>query len=170
MAEDDQLTSGDARERVAALSTTLRRAQLAGQLGQQYGGARDLYDALGYQKNLNYADYWTQYSRQDIARAVIDRPVRATWRGGVSLVETTDESEGRNNTPLEQAFQDAWKRTGLSDKLPRVDRLTALGRYGVLLLGLDDVSQEDDFREEIQPNAELVYVKPFGEGSATIGQ
>lgn len=67
-------------------SMVVARANLAARLGQQYGGERDIYQALGYKLKLDWSDYWTQYSRQDIAKAIIDRPVKATWQGQLELI------------------------------------------------------------------------------------
>jgi hypothetical protein len=141
------------------------RASLAAQLGQQYGGDRDIYQALGYKRDLTYADYWTQYSRQDIAKAIIDRPVKATWQGQLELIE----SEDADKTVFEQAWYDLNKKLKLRSLLARVDRLTGIGRYGVLLLGLDDVTTQEDFLKPVNGGArQLLYVKPFGEFSAKI--
>ena len=146
-------------------SMIVARANLAANLGQQYGGDRDVYQALGYKLQLNYADYWTQYSRQDIAKAIIDRPVKATWQGQLELIE----SEDAQKTVFEQAWYDLNKRLKLRSLLARVDRLTGIGRYGVLLLGLDDVANQEGFLKPVSAGArKLLYVKPFGEESAKI--
>jgi len=146
-------------------SMIVARAELAAALGQQYGSSRDVYQALGYKKTLSWSDYWAQYSRQDIAKAVIDRPVKATWQGQLELIET-EEAE---KTPFEQAWFDLNKRLKLRSLLARVDRLTGIGRYGVLLLGLDDAKSIEDFAKPVaKGKRKLVYVKPFGEESAKI--
>jgi len=154
-----------AQQRIQALNEIVSRAKLAAKLGEHYGGNRDVYEALGYKDNLTYFDFATQHSRQDIAKAVIDRPVNATWRGGVSLLESVEDDE----TPLEQAWDELYQGLRLDQKLPRLDRLAGLGRFGVLLLGLDDVQDSIQFREPVQSTGRrLLYVKPFGEGSASV--
>lgn len=146
-------------------SMIVARAQLASNLGMQYGTERDIYQALGYKLNLTYQDYWNQYSRQDIAKAIIDRPVRATWQGQLELIE----SEDAEKTPFEKAWNDLNKRLKLRSLLSRVDRLTGIGRYGVLLLGLDDVSNIEGFLNPVKTGTrKLAYVKPFSEDSAKI--
>jgi len=146
-------------------SMIVARAQLATSLGYQYGANRDLYQALGYSRSLEWKDYWSQYSRQDIAKAIIDRPVKATWQGQLELIE----SEDADRTPFEQAWFDLNKRLKLRSLLARVDRLTGIGRYGILLLGLDDVSSSEGFVRPVKAGMrKLVYVKPFGEDSAKI--
>jgi hypothetical protein len=101
-----------------------------------------------------------------MAKAIIDRPVKATWQGQLELVE----SQETDKTPFEQAWYDLNKRLSLRSFLSRVDRLTGIGRYGVLLLGLDDVKDQEGFMKPVKDDGkrQLLYVKPFGEYSAKI--
>jgi hypothetical protein len=136
-------------------------------LGQQYGGNRDVYEALGYPLEPNYTDYSTRYTRQDIAKAIIDRPVDATWRGGFEVYEADDDRE----TEFEKAWAELSDRLGLRSVFRRLDKLTGLGKYGVLLLGYDDVSSTQSLAQEVSPTSRrLVYVRPLGEGSAEIAE
>jgi len=149
----------------ALASELVARANLAARLGEQYGGDRDLYQALGYKTKLVYTDFTSRYVRQDMAKAIIDRPVKATWQGELELIETEDDKE--------TAFEKAWRQLDwklqLKTRLSRVDRLTGIGRYGVLLLGLDDVGNREGFVRPVNGETrKLLYVKPFGEGSAKI--
>lgn len=161
--EPIQILSG--KQLQTLTSMVVARANLASRLGQQYGGDRDIYQALGYKTILTYQDYWAQYSRQDIAKAIIDRPVKATWQGQLELIE----SEDAKKTPFEKAWNDLNNRLKLRSLLARVDRLTGIGRYGVLLLGLDDVQDQQGFVNPINGGQrKLLYVKPFGEESAKI--
>jgi len=146
-------------------SMVVARANVAARLGQQYGGDRDIYQALGYKIELTYDDFWTQYIRQDIAKAIIDRPVKATWQGQLELIE----SEDAKKTEFEKAWNSLNEKLKLRSLLARVDRLTGIGRYGVLLLGLDDVKEKEDFTKQVSSGKRnLMYVKPFGEKSARI--
>jgi hypothetical protein len=146
-------------------SMVVARAQIAARLGMQYGGDRDIYKALGYKTILTYDDFLAQYIRQDIAKAVIDRPVKATWQGQLELVE----SQEAQKTPFEQAWFDLNRELKLRSLLSRVDRLTGIGRYGVILLGLDDVSDQLGFVQPVRSGKrKLLYAKPFGENSAKI--
>jgi len=122
-----------------AYSTLIARNKLAGMLGESFDGDRDLYKALGYSKGLSFANYFQQYSRQDIAEAVIDRPIEATWSGDLQVLESDDDKD----TPLEKAFRELAETYQLKDKFIRLDRLTNLGRYGVLLMGLDDAKTKE---------------------------
>jgi len=154
------------QNRIQTLSAIVGRAQLAAKLGQQYGGDRDIYQALGYKQELTFADYYIRYKRQDIAKAIIDRPISATWRGTLEMLEADDDED----TEFEKAWRQLNKKLGLKSRFARADRLTSLGKYGVLLLGLDDVRTKEDFRQPVQTSAarKLLYVKPLSEYSAQI--
>ena len=150
-------------------SELVNRALLASALGQQqYGGDRDIYEALGYKVTITFADYLARYTRQDIARAIIDKPVGATWRGVVKVVDT----EGEDESPLEKAYDELQNTLKLDSRFNQLDRLSGIGRYGVLLLGLSDVSKPSEFATAVgdnpSANRRLMYVKPLTEESAKV--
>jgi hypothetical protein len=151
---------------LANASQIVGRANLAATMGQQYGGNRDIYQALGYPTVITFADYFGKYKRQDMAKAIINRPVNAMWKGIVSVVEADDDLE----TPLEAAYQVLEDLLHLKSKYIRVDKLSGIGEYGVLLLGLSDVTTTLDFQVPVNPSTtlKLLYVKPLSENSAKI--
>lgn len=147
-------------------SELTNRALLADMLGVQFSGKRNLYNVLGYKKDLSWSDFWTQYRRQDIASAIIDRPVKTTWRGDIQLIEVNDE----NTTPLEKMWTTLADDLKIKSKLIRLDKLSGIGRYGVLLLGFSDVDTTQKWQTPVTPSKslKLMYLKPFGEGTAKI--
>lgn len=149
-------------------SELLNRAQLAVRLGTDtYGGSRDIYNALGYPKNLSTVDYMGRYTRQDIAKAIIDRPVRASWKGDIKIIETIKEED----TPFEMAWNEIYRNLQLKSVFLRADKLTGLGRYSILLLGLSDVSEKNDFKNPVingTKDLKLLYIKPLSEKNAVI--
>lgn len=153
------------KDNLIILSELVNRAVLASKLGLSYSGDRDIYQALGYEKTLKFEDYYAQYRRQDIASAIIDRPVSATWRGGFEIVESSRSED----TGFEQAWKALNRKFRFRLVFKRLDRLAMLGRYGVLVLGFDDVKQTSDFAMPvIAGKRNLLYVKPFSEGSVSI--
>ena len=151
--------------KLQVMSEIIARANLAGNLGYSYDGDRDLYQALGYSRTLTYQNYVAQYLRQDIARAVIDRPVNVSWSGPISLVESNEGKE----TELEKNWRKLERDLQLKSTFIRLDKLTGLGRYGVLLLGFDDIQKIEDFIKPVTPGKrKLLYVRPLGESSAKI--
>lgn len=153
--------------RIQVLSELTNRALLAAKLGVQYGGVRDLYKALGYSKNLQFPDFYGRYTRQEVAKAIIDRPVKATWSGPLELIE----AEKGEDTEFEKAWASLNRDVGMKTMFSRVDRLTGIGRYGVLLLGLNDVKNSEGFQLPVNKNKKdykLMYMKPFSEETAKV--
>lgn len=102
--------------------------------GVTFQGRRDLYDTLGYQRELTYQDYYARYRRGGIAKRLIDAPIDATWRQDPILREK-DKPEGVEDSAIETAFQDLAHRLELWNHIIRVDRLASIGQYAVLVLG-----------------------------------
>lgn len=141
------------------------RANFANALGQSYGGERDIYQALGYPINITYRDYALRYIRQDIAKAIIDRPANLTWQGGLIVQESKDKAD----TELEKAWIQLRNKFKLQNVFSRADRLSGIGCYSVLLLGLDDVKNQEGFANPVLVGKrKLLYLKPYGEGNAAI--
>ncbi len=144
----------------------LGRAALMSGFGWQYGGDRKVYQALGYpETDLIFKDYWVKYQRQDIAKAIINRPVDATWRGEIGVIDNDDQTtEG-----FEQAWKDLYNQLSLKSAFIRLDKLASLGKYGVLMLGFDDTKDGQELVNPIPPGKhKLIYVKPLSELSAKI--
>lgn len=149
---------------IQAFSALIDRALLSSRLGEQYGGDRDVYEALGYPVTIEYSEYASRYLRQDIASAVINRPVVATWRGEVNIMEAGDDNE----TALEKAWKELEDELGLKSRFIRLDKVAGIGKYGVLVLGLDDVKKKEDAKLPVTGKRKLLYVKPLGQDNAKI--
>ena len=152
---------------IQVLSAFISRINLFNRLGSQYEGDRDIYKALGYKTGLTYDDYQAQYDRQDIAKAIINRPVHATWHGQVKIAEPDTDKDTVSQ------FQKDWKNLYLNlrlkEKFIRLDKLASLGTYAVLLLGFDDTSSSAGLRSPVRGSRrKLLYVKPLSEASAKI--
>ena len=150
--------------KLQTLSTLTNRMALGQQLGLQYNGDRDIYEALGYPKTITFEVYYGKYRRDPMAKAVINRPVKTTWRGQLQIVEAQDAEV----TQFEAAWNELDEMLKLQSKFSRVDKLAGIGCYGVLLLGLDDVKNSIDWINPVAGKRKLLYVKPYSQKSATI--
>lgn len=140
------------------------RMALAYQMGSQYGGDRNLYTALGYPTDITYNDYYGRYRRQDIAKAIINRPVEMTWKGEFSVMNSEDKED-----TLKHAFESLYYDVKLKKQLIRLDKLSSIGRYAVLLLGFDGVINSEDWARPVEGKTrKLMYVQPYAEDCATI--
>ena len=145
-------------------SAIMSRYLMATKLGMQFGGDRDIYKALGYKEKLTYHDYLSQYLRQDMARAIVDRPIQGTWRGKLQILEPGDA----DTTILETSFGELAKTLQLKNKFMRLDRLASIGHYAVLLIGFDDITRPEDWAEAVSGKRKILYIKPISEASAPI--
>ena len=128
----------------------ISRVALAAKLGSQYDGDRDLYESYGYKNNLQYEDFLRKYRRQDIARAVIDKPVTATWKGQPEIVSEDNEQLAEQANELLNDI-DFWHYAS------RADTLASIGHYSCILLGLPG-----DFDEEATEGP-IEYVTAYSE-------
>ena len=151
---------------ITMASELVGRLNIAKYLGRSYGGTRDIYSVLGYDKEIGWDDYWAQYKRQDIAKAIINRPVKMTWKGELKVLESDDDK----TTKFEQAWEDMEDRLKLKSRFARLDKLVGIGHYGVLLMGFNDVQRKEDWMKPVMKSGglKLVYIKPMSEVNAKI--
>lgn len=157
--------SGNAKLRAMQSELTARMAW-ASMLGMSYNGKRNLYEALGYPTDITPNLYKTHYKRQDIAKAIITRPVDATWSGDLMIQENTKAEE----TKLEKEFKALNESLSLISIFGQADKFTGLGKYGVLLLGFNDVNDKSVWSEPVIKSGtlRLVYVRALSELNAKI--
>lgn len=111
-------------------STLGRRAMLEGKGGKQY----DIDGECGYPSEIGPDDYRKMYDREGIASRVVGVLPEESWALDPEVYETEEITE----TPFEKSWNKLVKRLNVWHYLHRVDRLSGIGRFGVLLLGLND--------------------------------
>lgn len=156
-----------AKSKLQNLQQVISRMWLARKLGQQFKGKRNVYDALGYPQDseLNFQYYFDRYDRQDIAAAIIDRPVDAAWDGLIGLSTVSGDKE---IDKLKDTWWEMEKEFKLSFEFSRLDKLVGLGQYAILLLGFADVKTQEDFKKPLTGSPKLLYVNSFAEKDAHI--
>ncbi len=137
------------------------RAQLSSSLSQ-YGGNRDYMKALGYDQEIELKQYFYVYKRMGIAKRIIDAPARDTWRGAFSV---SDNPSSEKQSPFEKGFYELFKKHKLASVFQRVDRLSAIGHFGLLLVGFDDGKALD---QEVTSASSILYLQPYSQESITI--
>jgi hypothetical protein len=160
---------GAEREQVSELrsltSALIDRLQYAQLHGLTFNQARDLYKVLGYSRILTSREYGERYARGGIAGRIVDVYPNATWRGGFDIVEDENPHE---DTVFEKAWKDFGRKHQIVSKLLRVDKLSLLSTYAVLLLGAPN-----DLHTELPKSTpgKLLYLTPYsGGGSARTGR
>lgn len=135
---------------------------------------RDIDKECGHPETISIDDYNRAYSRGDLATRVVDVYPEESWADDPMVFETEDPEE----TEFEKAWDTLQKRFSLFSLLQRADMLSGIGRFGVILLGVDDgqdLSQPVDGINErgekiggTSAERELLYVRPFDETIVTI--
>lgn len=113
-------------------SELVRRYDLMSRGGKTFNGKRDMYEALGYKRNLFIEDYWERYLRGGLAKRAVDILPKATWRGGVYVFEKDDPN---TETKFETEFDAMAERLSLWSYFERADRLSGVGEFSGLLIG-----------------------------------
>lgn len=149
----------------AAASELLTRLQFAANAGlTTFGGLRDTYTTLGYEKKLEPKHYRARYERGGIAERIVEALPKATWRGGGQLIEDEDPDV---LTPFEEAFGAIVDRLYVWPTLLRADILAGLGRYAVVLIGAPGALSTELPKGQGKPD-KLLYLQPYAEDCATI--
>lgn len=107
------------------------RAELVRKL---FDPRRDIDAEAGYPQQIKDAEFRQLYDREGVARRVVDIWPDESWAVCPKVFETEDPEE----TIFETAWDDLVKERNAFFYLHRVDRLSGIGRFGVLLLGMDD--------------------------------
>lgn len=131
----------------------LQRLSWVSRAGQTFDGNRDLWGTFGYNRFLRVQDLYVKYTRQDIARTIVEAPCDALWTRPPVL-------KG------DQAFLTAWaalnKSVDVWDTLLRADYCLGWSRFSIIVLGLDDggrLEQPAGFRE----GRKILYMQPYSE-------
>ena len=157
-----QLTVGDLR----VASELISRLGFAGQYGFQFGGDRDLYEALGYNTNITLEDYHERWKRGGIARRIVNAKPRATWR---IPPEIYDHPDPKKITRWDKEWKNFTAKHNVWNALERLDTLAGLGHYAVLLVGMKGSSKlENPAPDNVRGADGILYMQPYSERNAKI--
>lgn len=95
---------------------------------------RDLNKECGYPEAISATQYRDFYDRSDVAARVVEVWPVESWAMGCEVYE----QEEPEDTEFEKAWADLNKTRQVYHYLQRVDKLSGVGTFGVLLIGLDD--------------------------------
>ncbi len=144
--------------------STLAYGNCATGIGVTHGGARDIYQILGYKKKLEFSDYLWRYERQDIATRVVTAYPSAVWSMKPRVFETKTPGD---ETAFEKAFANIVIKNKAYHYLTRADKLSGIGRFGIVVLGFAD-NRALNTPLIKSSGLELIYMRPYHEGSVAI--
>jgi hypothetical protein len=158
-------------QRIEALQrympSSLSRASLSLRMGEQYQGVRKIYQALGYpeEQDLTFEYFYNKWDRQDIANAVIEKPIAKTWSGNLNITEI-GAVEGQS--PLAKEWKSLNKRLKVKKELARLDTLDGIGQYALLLFGFNDVQKKEDWVRPAGAKLKLNFIRSISEGTSKV--
>ncbi|MFA5056517.1 MAG: anti-CBASS Acb1 family protein [Opitutaceae bacterium] len=144
---------------------------------------RDYDQECGYPDTANITpqQYRDWYDRDPVAAQVVAIMPHESWK---VLPEVYEDEDVDTETPFEQTFDavcnslrgKSWyqaegEQNPLWDYLCRLDELSGIGSYGILLMGIDDgkpLDQPAELGEKQSPTRKLLYLRPFDEAMAPI--
>lgn len=148
---------------------TVLRDRLASILGLTHGGGRDLYENFGWSKNLLVEQLFAMYYRNGIANRVCRAYPAATWRDRPVIRDergSSDDPTAEDYSPFTESVYQLFKKYDVTSWLERADRVSGVGRFGVLLLGFRDG------KPLIEPlssgNYPLLYMTVYADPNITI--
>lgn len=152
---------------VTHFSTIISRARTASLVGKTFNGSRDLYAALGYSRTLTLADYRERVRRNGIAKRVVYAFPQATWRNSPIITEKGVKAE---DSDFAKKFADLALQTKLFHNLERVDKLSGIGSYGTLLMGIRaSGALKDKVRVNVNREiADVLFLAPYLQESSPI--
>jgi hypothetical protein len=155
---------GDLVGKLRSLASTITsRATLATAAGLTFGGSRDVYEALGYQKILTVRDYRYRYQRNAIAGRIVEALPKATWR---NFPVVNDDEDPKVETQFEADVTELDKNVNLWATLLRADILAGFGRYAVVLIGTPGNLESELPKGKSVEN--ILYLSPFSEDDVSI--
>lgn len=126
-----------------------------------YDGERDLHETLGYDDALEVEQFWDLYTRADIAKAIIDKPVEATWTDGFTIHSADyDTPPERGADSIHDDFESVKHGMGLHSELVNADIVSRIGRYGVCVLMVNDGRSLD---QTLGDASEVKDIQPLSE-------
>lgn len=132
-------------------------------------GKRDIDRECGYIENPNPDNYKALYAKEGIAARVVRVYPEESWQQDPEVVEGQSEED----TEFEKAWDKLVKEFNLYHYLYRADELSGIGRFGLLLIGIDDgrtlnlpIAGLDKLGNAIgdkQNTYKLTYLRPLDE-------
>ena len=131
-------------------------------------GPRDVDAECGYPAWLTPDHYRAMYDREGIAQRVVNCEPEESWAMDPEINEDEDET---TDTEFEAAWKKMSKKFNFMHYLQRVDVLSGIGQFGILLIGIDDGKDLTEAVEGINDDGtvdegneyKLLYLRPFSE-------
>ena len=164
---------GVIRSLIAMNASLISRADLLRQLSTS--GNQSIETECGYPTSISIDDYKHMYSRNAVGTRVVKLMPEESWMTSPEIYET----EKSESTPFETQLKTLVKDKNIFYYLKRADILSGIGRFGVILMGLDDGGDLEKCVKGINPKTgektgsqtyKLLFIKCFDESVVDINK
>lgn len=169
----NQAIMANAMREMTQNTTMMRQEILRRVMG--YGAEKRMDEECGYPQALTPWDYRTMYDREAVPNRVVSVLPEECWSELPEIYETEDSEE----TEFEKAWKKLNKERNVLHYLQRMDEVSGIGCYGVMLLGVDDGKElnlpidgvnEDGTYSDAPKERKLLFMRPFDEYLAPISK
>ena len=159
--------------RVVANVTTMRREVLTSLFDRT---GKDIDKECGYPTTLTITDYKNLYDRLGLAARIVELWPDECWALPPAVYETEDQDQ---ETEFEKQWQILQDTFCVWNYLHRIDVLSGIGQFGILLVGIDDGKELQEPAAGLDPVTgivsgdgsvarKLLYLRAFDESVVTI--
>lgn len=130
-----------------------------------YEGDRNYNKVLGYPEEIDITDYCARYKRQSVAGRIVDVPAIDTWANPPKISENDNV-----DTDFVRAWQALVKKQRVWSLLSRADKLSGIGRLGIILIGTrgDGTLETPIEPGTLESPGDILYLRPFSEAAVTV--
>jgi len=134
---------------------------------------KDINFECGYPDTIDINSYKKMFKRNGVAKRVVKILPEETW----ALPPTIFEKEEAEETEFEKAWKEVKEEKRVFHYLQRIDVLSGIGEFGILLLGIDDGQELNEPVEGIneatgekvgKSEHKLLYLKPFDQSAVKV--
>lgn len=122
---------------------------------------RNLYTAFGWDAKVSPKDMWAMYNRGGIAHRIVHSYADAVW-GSPPEVQVKANKKWVTSWDELAADQNIWSI------LNRLDSLSQLGQYAILLVGIKGSGKLDTALKADMADSEILFLQPYSDRSAVI--
>jgi len=144
-------------------------------LEQLLNPGKDINYECGYPASVSTQDYHAMFEREGLATRVVSVLPEESWAVNPEIYE----NEEPDKTGFEEDMDYLIREKRLFHYLERADIISGIGRFGILLLGINDGKKLSEPADGIDPKTgditgagkkrrELLYMKPFDESVVSI--
>jgi hypothetical protein len=143
-------------QELIANASIFRRDMLAGLIDANK--CRDIDKECGYPARITAEDCKALYDREGIASRIVAVEPAESWKKDPEVIE----GEQAKDTQFEKDWKALQSRMNLYAQLQKVDRISGIGTFGILLMGVNDGKTLDQPIEGLDIDPETSRLKRLG--------